>query len=253
MQGSALQDERESQVKEFKTGEVIAAEGENQQSFFVILQGSVEIFQHNKSIRTLRAGDVFGLERVFLKKSLTTTARALSPVRVATYQSSAIGQIAAVRSQVITAIISSLISQLEQTTQVAEEYMPPAFMLDFNQRVYQEGEIIIEEGTPGNDIFMLLESQRGLLVTRKGNEVGRITQPGEYFGEMSGLLRERRTATVRCLGRSLVQRFPGDDLEVTLMAYPRLAKGLIDTLASRLLAANRRIVELACNKEADAG
>lgn len=253
MQGTALQDERVSRVKEFKNGEVIAAEGENQETFYVILKGSVELFQHNKSIRALTAGDVFGLERIFFKKPLTTTARALSPVRIAVYQSSEIGQIAASRSQVITAIISSLISQLEQTTQVAEEHIPPAFLLDFNQRVYQEGEIIIEEGTSGNDIFMLLESERGLLVTRNGKEVGRITRPGEYFGEMSGLLREKRTATVRCLSKSLVQRFPGEDLEATLMAYPRLAKGIIGTLASRLHAANRRIVELSGNKEANIG
>lgn len=251
MQGNAMPDERVSRVKEFKTGEVIAAEGENQETFYVILKGSVELFQHNKSIRALTAGDVFGLERIFLKKSLTTTARALSPVRIAVYQGNTIGQIAASRSQVITAIISSLISQLEQTTQIAEEYIPPAFLLDFNQHVYQEGEMIIEEGTSGNDIFMLLESEEGLLVTRKGKEVGRITQPGEYFGEMSSLLGEKRTATVRSLGTSLVQRFPGEDLETTLMAYPRLAKQIIDTLASRLLAANRRIVELSDATVAD--
>jgi CRP-like cAMP-binding protein len=244
MQGNALPEPNESRVKEYRTGEVIAAEGETQETFYVILQGSVELFQHNKSIRALTAGDVFGLERVFLKKSLTTTARALSPVRIAVYHGNAIGQIADARSQVITAIISSLINQLEQTTQIAEEYIPPAFMLDFNQRVYREGEIIIEEGTSGNDIFMLLESTHGLLVTRNDKEVGRITRPGEYFGEMSGLLGEKRTATVRSLGKSLVQRFPGEDLETTLMAYPRLAKRIIDILASRLLDTNRRIVEL---------
>ncbi len=188
MQDIAMPDPYAAQVREYRTGEVIAAEGEPQEIFYVILEGSVEIFQHNKSIRVLKTGDVFGLERVFLKKSLTTTARALSPVRIAAYQKSAIGRIAEARSRVITAIISSLLNQLEQTTQVAEEYIPPAFMLDFNQRVYREGEVIIEEDTSGSDIFMLLESEGGLLVTRKGMEVGRITRTGEYFGEMSGLL-----------------------------------------------------------------
>lgn len=244
MQDIAIPDPYAAQVREYLTGEVIAAEGEPQEIFYVILEGSVEIFQHNKSIRVLKTGDVFGLERVFLKKSLTTTARALSPVRIAAYQKSAIGGIAEAGSRVITAIISSLLNQLEQTTQVAEEYIPPAFMLDFNQRVYREGEVIIEEDTSGSDIFMLLESEGGLLVTRKGMEVGRITRTGEYFGEMSGLLAEKRTATVRSLGTSTVHRFPGEDLEATLTAYPRLAKQLIDILASRLHDANRRIVEL---------
>jgi CRP-like cAMP-binding protein len=251
MQNNAMPETHASRVKEYRTGAVIAAEGEKEETFYVILQGSVALFQHNKSLRALTAGDVFGLERVFLKKSLTTTAWALSPVRIAVYQKNAIAQIAEAGSQVITTIIVSLVNQLEQTTQIAEEYMPPAFILDCNQRVYRDGETIIEEGTSGNDIFMLLESERGLLVTRKGKEVGCITRPGEYFGEMSGLLGEKRTATVHSLGTSLVQRFPGDDLEAALMAYPRLAKQIIDTLASRLLAANRRIVDLSGTKEAE--
>lgn len=245
MPGHAMPDQPASRVKEYLAGEVIAAEGEEQETFYVILQGSVELFQHAKSVRVLTAGDVFGLERIFLKKSLTTTARALSPVRIAVYEKNAIGQIAEARSQVFTAIIASILNQLEQTTQIAGEHMPPAFMLDCNQRAYRAGEIIIKEGTSGNDIFMLVESENGLLVTRKDKEVGRITRPGEYFGEMSGLLGEKRTATVRSLGTSLVQRFPGEDLEATLLAYPHLAKRIIDTLASRLLAANRRIVEQA--------
>jgi CRP-like cAMP-binding protein len=244
MQGHAMPDQPVCRVREYATGEVIAAEGEDRETFYVILQGSVELLQHGKSIRVLEAGDVFGLERIFLKRPLTTTSRALSPARIAVYKGNAIGQIAAARSQVINVIIVSLLNQLEQTTQIAGEYLPPAFMLDFNQNLYQEGEVIIEEGTSGNDIFMLVESENGLLVTRQGKEVGRISRPGEYFGEMSGLLGEKRTATVRSLGTSLVQRFPGEDLDATLMAYPCLARWMIDILASRLLAANRRIVGL---------
>ncbi len=244
MPDHVMPDQPASRVREYGTGEVIAAEGERQEIFYVILQGSVELFQRARSVRVLAAGDVFGLERIFLEKSLTTTARALGPARVAVYQKNAVNQIAEARSQVIIAVIASLLNQLEQTTQIAGEYMPPSFMLDCNQRLYREGEVIIQEGTSGNDVFMLVESENGLLVTRKGAEVGRITRPGEYFGEMSGLLGEKRTATVRSLGTSLVQRFPGEDLEATLLAYPRLATQIINILAGRLLAANRRIVVL---------
>jgi CRP-like cAMP-binding protein len=98
---------------------------------------------------------------------------------------------------------------------------------------------------------MLVESEKGLLVSREGKEVGRITQPGEYFGEMSSLLNLKRTATVSSMGKSVVQIFPGDNLEATLAAYPSLAKKIIDTLASRLIDANRRITELSNGKESD--
>ena len=250
MQNRELSEQHAGQVKEYRSGEAITAEGEKQEACYVILEGAVEIFQHNKSIRVLKAADVFGLESIFLKKSVTTTARVLGPARIAVYHRDVIEQIIASRSQVVTTIIASLISQLEQTTQVAQEYMPAGFMLDVNQHVYEAGAVIIEEGTAGKDIFMLLESEQGLLVTRKGKEVGSITRPGEYFGEMSGLLGEKRTATVRSLGKSLVQIFPGEELEATLMAYPRLAKQIIDTLALRLRKANERIAGLATDGEA---
>lgn len=98
---------------------------------------------------------------------------------------------------------------------------------------------------------MLVESEKGLLVSKEGKEVGRINQPGEYFGEMSSLLDLKRTATVSSLGRSVVQIFPGDNLEATLAAYPRLAKKIIDTIASRLVDADKRIAELSDGKETD--
>lgn len=253
MQNGELPEQGIGQIREYRSGEVITAEGEKQQAGYVILEGAVEIFQHKKSMRVLTSGDVFGLESIFLRKPVTTTARALGSARIAVYHGNLIEQIIASGSRAVTAVITSLISQLEQTTQVAGEHMPAGFMLDVNQRVYEPGAVIIEEGTDGNDLFMLLESDQGLLVSSNGTALGNITRCGEYFGEMSGLLGEKRTATVRSLGTSVVQVFPGEDLEATLMAYPRLAKQIIETLAARLRDANRRIIELACHKEADAG
>ena len=98
---------------------------------------------------------------------------------------------------------------------------------------------------------MLIESEKGLLVSKEGKEIGKINQPGEYFGEMSSLLNLKRTATVSSMGRSVVQIFPGDDLEATLASYPSLAKKVIDTLASRLMDADKRITELSNGKEID--
>jgi CRP-like cAMP-binding protein len=49
----------------------------------------------------------------------------------------------------------------------------------------------------------------------------------------------------------VVQIFPGDNLEATLSAYPDLAKKIIDTLASRLVDANKRVAELSNGKEDD--
>ena len=135
-------------------------------------------------------------------------------------------------------------TQLEQTTQIAEEYIPLENVVDFNEQIYESGDTIIAEGTSGCEIYQLIESEKGLSVTKNGKEVGKITQPGEYFGEINALLKQTRTATVRSIGRSTVKVFSGDNLEALISTYPQLAKVIIDTLARRLIEANIKIADL---------
>jgi CRP-like cAMP-binding protein len=244
MQEKEIADVSANQVKEHAPGAIIASEGEKEDVFYVILQGEVEILQNKKSIRVLQEGDVFGLENVYVYKCCSTTAKALNRSRIASYHRDVIEQILHTKPQVTAQIINSLLAQLAQTTQVAQENMPSGGMVDFRERIYQEGEVIIEEGSPGKDIYLLVGSERGLSISIAGKEVGMITRPGEYFGEMSSLLNQERTATVTSLGRSVVQVFPGGNLEATLCANPQLSKKIIDTLALRLVEASKRITEL---------
>ncbi len=228
-------------IKEFKPRETIVAEGSLNDRFFVILKGNVEILQNNKSIRVLKDGDVFGIENFYLNRSYTTCATSITTSRVASYHTNMIKDIIYDRPQLIQQILASLMRQLEQTTQIAEENIPLENIVDLNDRIYQDGEKIIEEGSEGSDIFRLLKSQHGLRVTIKGREIGTITKPGEYFGEMSAILREKRSATVSSIGKSVVQVFSSDNLQSILEAYPKLAKKIIDTLAQRLFEANKKL------------
>ena len=240
-----------AEVKEYVPQQTIVSEGQDNKYFYVILKGEVEISQNDKGIRILKEGDVFGLENFILKRPYTTTSRALTNARIAAYPSHLIKQIIYERPQLAEMILNSVMHQLEQTTQVAEENISIEGYVDINEQVFEDGEIIIEEGSSGVDFYKLISTEGGLRVTREGKEVGKITQPGEYFGEMSSLLDQRRTATIRSIGRSKVQIFPGDNLESILMGYPDLAKKIIDTLAYRLSEANKKIAELGPTKTAD--
>lgn len=235
---------QEVNIREYKPREIIVSEGDPSDRFFVILKGDVEIFQNKKSIRVLKEGDVFGIENFYLKRPYTTSAFALSSARVASYNSAMIREFIYHRPQLTERILSSVMNQLEQTTQVAEENIALENVVDLNEQVFQDGEIIIEEGTTGTEIFQLIESEKGLLVSKEGKEVGRISRPGEYFGEMSAILKQKRSATVQSIGRSVIHIFPGDDLDAILESYPKLSKNLIDTLANRILEGNKIITQL---------
>ena len=148
-------------IQEYAPGNVIVSEGAKKEGLYVILDGSVEIFQNKRSIRVLQDGDVFGLESIILQKCCTVTAKALTPSRIAVYQKNVLEEIISGNSQVATQIIKSLVIQLEQTTQAAAEHIPLGGFVDFRERIYQDGEVIIEEGTSGKEIYQLVESEGG--------------------------------------------------------------------------------------------
>jgi CRP-like cAMP-binding protein len=131
--------------------------------------------------------------------------------------------------------------QLEQTTALAQEsiqYNAEAIASDF--REYLDGETIITEGERGNEVFRLYSSEGGLEVLKNGRRIAVINEPGEYFGEMSFLLNEPRTATVRSIGKSVVEVIAvhENDLESLIFNDPEMAHRLVVTLAQRLKQAN---------------
>jgi len=226
-------------IREYEPREIIVTEGVPNDRFYVILSGNIEILQNRKNIRVLNVGEVFGIENYYLNRVYSTSGISLTHSRIASYHTDMIKEIIFERPQLTSQILSSIMLQLEQTTQVAEQNIPLENVVDINDRYYEDAEILIEEGTAGDEIFQLIKSEYGLLVSKSGTEIGRITNPDEYFGEMSAILREKRSATVRSIGKSHVKVFNCDDLDTVLDTCPRLAKIIIDTLAKRLSDTNK--------------
>ncbi|MFH1626324.1 MAG: cyclic nucleotide-binding domain-containing protein [Pseudomonadota bacterium] len=231
-------------VKMYEPEQTIISEGEKKNCFYTILLGSVEVLQRGKNIRVLREGDVFGLESFFLHRPYTTTVRALTDVRIATYSTGVMKDIIYTRPNLTEKILNSLLNQLEQTTQIAEEHMTSEGFLYLNEKVYEDGETIIEEGTTGDEFFRLVETEGGLLVTKEGKQIGKIEKPGEFFGEMSGILNQPRSATVTSVGKSIVQVFSADSLDEIFESYPTAARNLLHGIAYRLSETDKRIVKV---------
>ena len=231
-------------VKEYRPGEFIVREGDPNGLFYAILQGEVQIYQLDKPIRILSDHDVFGLENHYRETPYSTTAKALSLSRVAAYESDAIEDIVYSKPGLVSMVLRSAYLQLEQTTSVAESNIPYSETINLDVQEFADGETIIEEGTSGTEIYKLYQAEQGLEVLKKGLRIGMITKPGEYFGEMSFILNEPRSATIRSAGRSLVEVIPVQDggLEKIISENPEMANKIISSLAQRLKQANLLIV-----------
>lgn len=98
------------------------------------------------------------------------------------------------------------------------------------------GRVLVEEGTVGREFFFIID---GSATVRKGGRKVATLGPGNYFGELSLLDRQPRSATVTA------------DTDLTLLVLDqRRFNGLLDdmpTLAHKLLAAMAQRI-----READA-
>lgn len=83
------------------------------------------------------------------------------------------------------------------------------------QHLFAGGEAIVRQGAEGDSMFVLLRGHARVVLEPTGQEVA-VIGPGGFFGEMSLLTGEKRTATVKALDDVEV-------LEISAAAFRRLA------------------------------
>lgn len=233
-------------VRRCQHGDELVREGEESSSFFVILSGQVKICKRGRFIRLLEDQDVFGLETILFKRAIPYTARVNTASRIASYGPEALDHFFRENPRMTRSILTSALQQLVQTS---ENVLQETGTFQFEEaRVdfYADGDKVVEEGTLGTDFFRLVSTQGGLIVTKAGKEVSRIESPGEFFGEMAGLLHLPRQATIVSVGDSVVERYGIDDLEVIIRDYPEVALQIMKTLVLRLAKLSRKYAEVPC-------
>lgn len=229
------------EIHSYRYGDEIVREGEPSLYFYVILSGQVRISQKNKKIRVLNDHDIFGLENVVFSRPSSYSAKALTKSRVAMYGPEALDHFIHETPRMIQSIMVSTLHQLMQTTQNLTQESETFALDDVRVNFYSDNETVIEEGYVGTDFYRLVSSQGGLKVSIQGRHIATIAKPGEFFGEMAGLLGLPRQATVTSIGDSVVEVYNMDDLDIIIRDYPDVALQMMRTLVSRLIEVNRKL------------
>ncbi|HPG27877.1 MAG TPA: cyclic nucleotide-binding domain-containing protein, partial [Myxococcota bacterium] len=116
------------------------------------------------------------------------------------------------------------------------------------QRVFADGETIFDEGDEGLDLYVIQSGRVEISRSGAGPEdarrlVARLG-PGDFFGEMSVVLGEHRTARAVALGETTLLELDGETLETMCMEQPEIAIRMIQRLATRLITAERKLAAL---------
>ena len=96
---------------------------------------------------------------------------------------------------------------------------------------------MIEEGSPGDSMFVLLRGEADVLVSKNGSTIQVATlNAGDCFGEMSLLTGEPRSATVRADRDCYVMEIGKPTMAEVLQSAPECLVQLSELLAQRKMA-----------------
>lgn len=113
------------------------------------------------------------------------------------------------------------------------------------QRVYERGEPLLCEGDRSRHVILLLTGRAKVFTTAPSGyaAVLAIRGPGDIVGELACVDAKPRSATVVALERVNARLIEGSAFEDFLTDHPGAERVLIQMVASRLRAANKRRLE----------
>ena len=117
-----------------------------------------------------------------------------------------------------------------------------------SRRSYAEGEVIVSEAEPGDALYVLARGKvKVVLYGESGREVilSIFKEPGDFFGEMSLLDGEPRSATVTAMEPSSLAILSRVDFQAHLARHPGVAVQVMTELCRRLRRADAVIGDLA--------
>jgi len=115
------------------------------------------------------------------------------------------------------------------------------------ERQYSKGSVILFENDPGDALFIVRQGRvKVVLVGEDGREVilG-VLGPGEYFGELSLIDEQPRSAHVIAMEDSVLLALRSDDFRRRVEATPAMAWSMLLELSRRLRRADGKIGALA--------
>ena len=112
--------------------------------------------------------------------------------------------------------------------------LPPEILASItsegDERTFEDGEFVVREGDPGDDLFVILEGEAR--VERRGSALATF-RAGEFFGELAVFDGRPRSADVVAATRLRTLVISRDLISQALTREPRAAWAMLEALAAR--------------------
>jgi CRP-like cAMP-binding protein len=110
----------------------------------------------------------------------------------------------------------------------------PGVLSRFKESIHASGDVIIEEEKSSAGLFLLVSGEVGISKKEQGDTLVLATLvPGDFFGEISLVLRRPAVATVKAMSDVACLLLPRDDFLATIDAHPEILTELYQTALKR--------------------
>jgi CRP-like cAMP-binding protein len=125
--------------------------------------------------------------------------------------------------------------------QIREHLLKAGKKADFKQ-----SDFIFKEGDESNHVYIILSGEVEILVTDSNGSLNIIEtlKEGDIFGEMGMFLQDKRTASVRAKSNLETVFFTKTEFLKAISKVPEFNFNVMNTLASRLYKANKKVIEM---------
>jgi small-conductance mechanosensitive channel/CRP-like cAMP-binding protein len=114
--------------------------------------------------------------------------------------------------------------------------LPPEARLGLSraarEHIFAGGESIVRQGASGSSMYVVLKGRARVVLEPNDQEIA-VIEPGGFFGEMSMLTGEPRTATVRAIEDVRVLELPSEQFRQIALERPGLVEHISNVVAAR--------------------
>ena len=218
-----------------KAGNLITREGDPGDSIFIIVSGEVKVIKEDKEgneiwIANLSDGDFFGEFGFFarskrnasVKTEVETTLLVLSRDNV----ESIIKEYPKVREVLINFYKERTLDTLIANSPMFSILKPherSKLVSSFVLKGFKAGEVVLKQGEKGERMYFIQSGEVEVSTEKDGNviKLARL-KPGDFFGEVSIITGNPRTATVRAATDVRLMELTDKEIDEVIKAHPEI-------------------------------
>ena len=229
-------------LQRFEEGQLVFEQGEKADAFYVICGGKVRVFRtdegERKDLATLDEGSFFGEMALLSEAPRSASVEAgAEDTQVLVISAEILKELSA-SYPVVSSALKKFCRQrmLSNLMNQAPIFAPfnrndrRELVQKFRARDVNKGDVLVKEGTSSDGLYVVLSGE--VEVEAKGHRIATLKE-GQVFGEMSLLMRNPASATVRALRHTSLLRLPKHDFDSLILSHPQVLEHVATLIDQR--------------------